>query len=264
MVRHQSEHLKVMLELGLIEEFQSFQRMPAFRKAKYMISFVAEPNNYAKFYGVYINTQIKENEDLPIYSDKLRPFCLPQNRETDFFIDLKKDERFLKFEGRLIIDWVVPRGWYNTYGEVKNKEVIKILPNNFVDEFPGLMNIRLSALELRKIILNIEAHSKWYEALTRLQAVYLIMDKSTGNQYVGTTYGQNGLWQRWESYVKTGFTGGNIELENLKKNNPDFYTELQFSILEVLSKNANQNECVKAESLWKDKLGTRAYGLNKN
>ena len=90
------------------------------------------------------------------------------------------------------------------------------------------------------------------------------MDKKTGSQYVGTTFGNDGLWQRWETYVRSGFTGGNIELIKLKENDEFFYKSFQFSILEVLSKNANQTECSDAERLWKEKLGSRDFGMNKN
>jgi hypothetical protein len=100
--------------------------------------------------------------------------------------------------------------------------------------------------------------------LTRLQAVYLILDKATGYQYIGTTYGLNGLWQRWRNYVLSNGTGGNKELKRLSKKNPEFYKNLQFSILEVLSKTATVKECINIESNWKQKLGSRAFGLNIN
>ena len=264
LVRHYKKDLNNMIELGLIEEYQSFQKMRAFRKAKYLISFIAMPNNCAKLYGVYRIDSLKEKEQLPSYSEVLRPFCNPQDTNTDFFLQLTKDDRYKKFEGRIIIDWIVPRGWYNTYGKVKDKEVVRILPHNFVDDFPGLMNVKLTASELKNIIENPDAHSRWYESLTRLQAVYLILDKTTGNQYVGTTYGEKGLWQRWKSYVKSGFTGGNIKLEELRKNDSKFYVGFQYSILEVLPKNANQGDCRSAEKLWKEKLGSKTYGYNNN
>jgi hypothetical protein len=264
LIRHYHDNLKEMLESGVLEEYQSFQKMPAFRKAKYIISFTAEPNNYAKLFGVYKIGAIKEKAELPEYSVKLSKFCKKQNVESDFYMTLNRDNRFSKYEGRIIIDWIVPRGWYNTYGEVKDKPVMKITPRNFVDEFPGLMKINISAFDLRKIIENPETHSSWRDSLTRLQAVYLIMDNQTGNLYVGTTFGKDGLWQRWESYVKSGFTGGNAKLENLKGKNGDFYIGFQYSILEVLPKNATQKDCNSAESLWKEKLGTRAFGLNMN
>jgi len=202
LVRHYHEKLKEMLECGVIDEYQSFQKMPAFKRAKYLVIFLAEPNNYAKLYGIYKIADIKEKSELPEYSVKLLKFCPAQNVETDFYMNLLHDNRFSKYEGRILIDWIVPRGWYNTFGEVKNKPIIKIIPRNFVDEFPGLMKINISAFDLRIIIENPDAHSKWRDSLTRLQAVYLIMDNQTGDQYVGTTYGKDGLWQRWESYVK--------------------------------------------------------------
>ncbi|MBN2893297.1 MAG: GIY-YIG nuclease family protein [Bacteroidales bacterium] len=265
LVRHYHEKLNEMIKLELIEEYQSYQRKnSAFRDCKLIISFLAEPNNHAKLFGVYRNLGIKENLNLPKYSKLLEKYCVPQNIDNDLFMELKKVHEFEKFENRIIIDWIVPRGWYNTYGQVKNKEVVKILPYNFVDEFPGLMRIKLSAQELKTIINNPQTHSKWYESLTRLQAVYMILDKKTGNQYIGTTYGQNGLWQRWENYAKGDFTGGNKELIDLKEKDNNFHDNFQYSILEVLSKNASQKECVDAESLWKEKLGTRTFGLNKN
>jgi hypothetical protein len=264
LVRHYGPNLKEMVRMNLVEEYQSFQRMPAFRRAKYLVSFLAEPNNQAKLFGIFHIDEIQEKEKLPPYSIELSRYCDPQNRDTDFYMKLSKDQRFTKYERRLIINWVVPRGWYNTYGEVKNKPVVKITPRNFVDEFPGLMKINISYSDLKTIIENPESHSKWYESLTKLQAVYLIMDNISGNQYVGTTYGQDGLWQRWESYVKSGFTGGNKKLERLKQSDPNFFRGFQYSILEVLPRNANQADCTSAESLWKEKLGTRAFGLNMN
>jgi len=126
------------------------------------------------------------------------------------------------------------------------------------------MNIKLNYDELKKIIENPESHSEWLDSLTRLQAIYLILNKNTGYQYIGTTYGENGLWQRWETYTKGDHTGGNKEFINLKKDDSEFYKNFQFSILEVLSKTANQKYCTEKESNWKEKLGSRAFGLNKN
>ena len=265
LVRHYHDKLEEMLRLNLIEEYQSYQRKnSAFKDCNLIISFLAEPNNHAKLYGVYKKLEIKSGNELPNYSKIIANYCLPKNPDNDIFMVLEKVKEFEKFENRVVIDWVVPRGWYNTYGKVKDKEVIKILPYNFVDEFPGLMKIRINSKELRTIINNHQAHSKWYESLTRLQAVYMILDKKSGNQYIGTTYGQNGLWQRWESYAKGDFTGGNKELIELKENDSNFHDNFQYSILEVLSKNASQKECIDAECLWKEKLGTRTFGLNKN
>ncbi len=264
LIRHSHENLREMYLNNLIEEYQSFQSQSAFRDFKFIICFLGSERNSAVFYGIYELNEILEGVNVPEYSKELAALNKYEKTSKDFYLNLKKIESFDKFKDRLVIDWIVPRGWYNTYGKVIDKEVIKILPNNYVKDFPGLMNIRLNFEELKKIIKNPESHSNWFNSLTRLQAIYLILDKKKGYQYIGTTYGENGLWQRWETYVKGDHTGGNKEFIKLKNENLEFYKYFQFSILEVLSKTADQKYCTEKETNWKEKLGSRAFGLNKN
>jgi len=263
LIRHSHEKLDELISKRLIEEYQSFQNKPAFKDCKYIVSFVGGSRNSAIFYGLYeVVGDILENEKLPEYSKDIFSYSHTQDPKKDFFINLKRMKEFDKFRDRIVIDWIVPRGWYNTYGEVLDKPVIRLLPHNFVKDFPGLTKIILSYPELQKIISNPESHEEWLTALSQLQAVYLILDKSNGSQYVGTTYGLDGLWQRWESYAKGDGTGGNKQLIELKNINPNFTENLQFSILEVLSKTSKQKDCTGVESLWMKKLGTRSHGLN--
>lgn len=264
LIRHSHINLKEMERLDLIEEYQSFQDKPAFLKCKFVVSFLAGEKNTAVFFGIYQVKHIVRGKALPQYSKGLEKYCKKQDYSKDFKIEFFKRFEFEKFKNRIVIDWVVPRGWYNTFGKVGRKPVIKILPFKYVADFPGLMNIKLTFSELKQIIENPDSHEEWYNSLTRLQAVYLILDNSSGNQYVGTTYGEYGLWQRWSSYVKTEGTGNNKQLELLKINRLGFQFELQFSILEVLTKTADKVYCIEKESMWKNKLGTRAFGLNNN
>lgn len=264
LIRHYHERLTEMSELNLIEEYQSFQNKKAFLDCRYIVSFLGGVKNSGIFYGLYEVEDRYTKEKLPKYSKEIEKFCIKQNPSRDFFLKLERLEKFDIFKKRLVINWHVPRGWYNTYGEVHDKEVMKILPNNYVDDFPGLMNIMVPYKSLKKIIENPESHSVWYESLTRLQAIYLILDKNSGNKYIGTTYGEYGLWQRWENYIKGDGTGNNKELKALKEKDPEFCYNFQFSILEVLSKTANQKYCTEKESIWKEKLGSKAFGLNRN
>lgn len=264
LIRHHHENLAEMNEMNLIEEYQSFQRKKAFFDCKYIVSFLGGEKNSAVFYGLYKVMDRLTKENLPNYSNELKKYYRNQNRSKEIFLKLEKIEQYDIFADRLVINWLVPRGWYNTYGKVQDKEVIKILPSNFVDDFPGLMSIMISYKNLKKIIENPQSHSVWFESLTRLQAIYLILDKKSGNKYIGTTYGKNGLWQRWKSYIKGDGTGNNKELKALKEKDPKFYINFQFSILEVLSKTANQKYCTEKESIWKEKLGSKAFGLNRN
>lgn len=263
-VRHYHEAIEKMYNQELIEEHQSFQIKPAFKQCKYVVSFIGGERNSGRLFGVFENIGILSGKELPAYSKELEPYCIPQDRDNEFKLNLIRLDKYDKFKDRLIIDWKVPRGWYNIYGNVKSKPVIKILPLNFVKDFPGLMNVKLNFWELKKIIDNPDSHSDWYDSLTRLQAVYLILDNYNGAQYIGTTYGESGLWQRWSEYVKTNGTGGNKELLMLLKTRPDFYNDIQFSILEVLTKTADQKYCTERESNWKAKLGSKTFGLNRN
>lgn len=265
-VRHYHENLDYMVKNMIVEEYQSFQHQPAFKKCEYIISFLGSEKNTAIFYGVFQIKNVLSGKYLPKYSIKLEPHCRPLNLDQDFMLVLERKNEYDIYQNRLIIDWVVPRGWYKTFGSTQSKPVIRILPYNFVSEFPGVMNIKLSFCELEKIIQNMESHEEWYNSLTRLQAIYLILDKSSGKLYVGSTFGENGLWQRWSNYVSSGGTGGNKKLMELQSENKNFQNDLQFSVLEILTKTAEKKYCIQKESLWKEKLGSRAraFGLNDN
>ena len=45
--------------------------------------------------------------------------------------------------------------------------------------------------------------------MAAVNAVYLIVDTKTGDRYVGSTYGYDGLLGRWSVYVATGGHGNN-------------------------------------------------------
>ena len=55
-----------------------------------------------------------------------------------------------------------------------------------------------------------------------------------------------------------------VGLKELLKSRPDAYKNFQYTILRVLSKCITPEEAINIESLYKEKLGTRVYGLNMN
>jgi len=93
--------------------------------------------------------------------------------------------------------------------------------------------------------------------------VYVIFDKSSGMQYVGSASGGNGIWSRWEGYARTGHNG-NKALKLLAKKNPDFANNFTFSLHHVFPRTVSKNDVLYYESLLKNKLGSRAFGLNEN
>jgi hypothetical protein len=131
-----------------------------------------------------------------------------------------------------------------------------------VGEFPGYNRICLP-FHLLQIIIHQELQS-WKTALSNISGVYLIADSKTGKQYIGSAYGDEGIWQRWLVYAETGH-GGNKELRKLLNDEGKNYaTNFLFTILEVVDLNASKEYIITRECHWKDALLTRKFGYNEN
>lgn len=129
--------------------------------------------------------------------------------------------------------------------------------------FPGYENIDLSFAELETLIRN--DRPDWRAALASVKGVYLISDKNTDEQYVGATYGDMGIWQRWNNYVETGH-GGNVALQELVQECGIDYCRkyFQFALLEHRQAHTSVDMIREREQWWKNVLGTRESGLNRN
>ncbi|MBS7599485.1 GIY-YIG nuclease family protein [Pseudomonas sp. RC2C2] len=146
---------------------------------------------------------------------------------------------------------------------LQNIIVQEILPTPFTSEpFPGYENINISFRELRALV--DENQSDWVVALSNMKGVYLITDKSTGRKYVGAAYGEEGLWQRWKIYAKTGH-GNNSELLRLHKSTLNYAQDnFSFSLLEHHPKIVRDEKIISREAHWKTVLLTRTHGYNRN
>ena len=184
-------------------------------------------------------------------------------RNEKYFYYLEQLKEFDYFSNRIIIDWGKSTlSWHQWYDK-QAKEIIQILPKGHLGLFPGLLNFVLDFDELESLIDNPEANHDWKSNLASVNGIYLILDKNTGNQYIGSANGKEGVWQRWSEYAKT-FDGGNKKLKKICKNTTDYHKNFRYSILQSLPSNISQKEIVKIESIYKEKLGTKAYGLNMN
>jgi hypothetical protein len=105
----------------------------------------------------------------------------------------------------------------------------------------------------------------WKSALSNLKGVYLISDKSNGKKYVGSAYGESGIWSRWSCYIGTGH-GWNDELTVLIAKNGKGYARkhFKFALLEVMSMATSDETVIKRECYWKSVLLSREHGYNKN
>lgn len=106
----------------------------------------------------------------------------------------------------------------------------------------------------------------WKAALENVKGIYLISDTKTDKRYVGSAYGDQGLWSRWCAYVASGH-GGNVELQALATNPTLDYcrANFRFALLEHRAARTPDDVIINREGFWKQILGTRgAAGLNRN
>lgn len=231
---------------GRFGRYQSGQSWDVFGSARYVISFIAERNRYAKFVGVW--------EVISKHKMKAKSFRY-KTRELSGFEDL---------EGRLIVWWGEgTRSWAQWLHHQGNKEIVELLPRNYVMDFPGYYNFVLSYDQLATMISHPDSNREWQRMLSSVSGVYVLLDQRTGKQYVGSAYGSGGIWARWKSYV-TSRSGGNALLEALLARSPSRYKQFQFSILRVLKPSATKDEVIDQEVVVKKKLGSRTFGLNSN
>lgn len=233
-------------ETGQFGHYQDGQSWDIFGSARYIISFIAERNRCAKFVGVW--------EVISKRKKKPRGFKY-KTKELPGFKDL---------EGRLIIQWGEgAKSWAQWLHRKGNKHIVELLPSNYVMDFPGYYKFALSYDKLAKMVNNPDSNREWQRMLSSARGVYLVLDKCTGKQYVGSAYGVGGIWARWKSYVKSR-SGGNARLKKVLKRNPTQYKQFQFSILRVLEPSATKKEIIGEEVITKKKLGSNSFGLNSN
>lgn len=131
------------------------------------------------------------------------------------------------------------------------------------DPFPGHDRINHSLADLQAVVS--QARTDWRIALESMKGIYVIHDKETGQRYVGSAYGDTGIWQRWATYAVT-LHGGNVGLKALLEEKGDEYyrTNMRFALLEYWSMRTDDDHVLERESYWKDVLHARSLGHNKN
>jgi hypothetical protein len=247
-LRHISKEVDIwgLYKRNLFEDYQSQHGSDIFKNVDFIISFIGERHNSARYVGVWeiLDKRKMKNGRYSYKTQKLASF--------DEFIE------------RLIVDWGDgTRSWAQWLHKHGNKEVSEILPLNYVMEFPGYYELILSFSDLKKLIKNPDANREWYRMLSSVSGIYLILDTITGEQYVGSAYGHGGLWQRWKSYSKNP-SGGNKRIRELLEKHPQRYLDFQFSVLRVLEHSSTKDVVVSHETLIKKKLGSKVFGLNSN
>ena len=190
-------------------------------------------------------------------------------QETEVGYKVELTNQFKSLIGRLVVGFSRYQGLRGRAFLLENfmdsMSIAEILENPYEGEvFPGYDNVRIDFSSLELLVQN--QKTDWRVALENVKGIYLIVDKSNGKKYVGSAYGDSGIWSRWCTYINTGH-GYNDELVMLiEKNGIDYARKyFQFAILELRSMKTDDDTIINRESFWKEVLLTRGiFGYNKN
>jgi hypothetical protein len=259
LVRHQDARYPDLYDWYRYERekflaYQSSQGKDVFNGVDFIVALIGEGaknGTLSRFIGVY---KIK---DKTYYENPPEDVLFPDFR---FIYDIEDVPGFDDMKERVLVKWSNPISWHQW---IKNEmEVVEIQPGLHYKQFTDYTDFILRFSELKEIVNN--QYPDWKRMLSAVKGVYLINDTSTGKLYVGSAYGEDGIWGRWRNYVLTNGHGNNNLLKALIANDPLHSNNFSFSILMLLPRTVTPDEAIKKEILFKKKLGTNSFGLNDN
>ena len=248
---------------GMVHEYTRHQdNRRLLSGCSYWITFISDGGTYARLHSCYHRVG-DPVPDTPDVCPAGLPDCEAKKyRGERAFFDLQHVDLLKEYEGKLVIDWGKGRNWNQS---ATNEKPIVAIESMNQKPFVGFESLILSFDELKEVVENDTDYELWQAAMAAVNAVYLIVDTKTGDRYVGSTYGYDGLLGRWSVYVATGGHGNNKELISHLESADHSCRDLQFSVLQVLSKVLPDSQIIDTETLWKKKLLTyEPFGMNKN
>lgn len=161
-------------------------------------------------------------------------------------------DAFDLYRGRIVIEWGDgERAWVQR-ADKQDKDIIEIRQRREDPAFPGFARLHHPLDDIENVPV------AWAEVLRNARGNYLLVHRESGQQYVGSAYGDGGFFSRWNSY--SDGHGGNIAMKELGATAEAY----DAAILEVVGTDATVEDVFARETLWKEKLGTRVKGLNRN
>jgi len=262
LIRHvlSDKGFRACYEAGKVYEYTCHQKTNFSQSYDYWITFISGKGTLAKLTGCY-----KVKGSVPDTPDHI-PVGVPDIEATAFkghfaYFDLEPLDILREYENRLVVDWGKgARSWAQK--GTTEKPIVAIQPDP-KEVFSGFENLILSYDKLKTIIDDNITYGEWHIALSSVNAIYLIIDRETGQQYIGSSYGEGGLLERWACYVTTQH-GNDKKIRELICNYPERYHHFQFSILQILPKTVTEKEATKIETLYKNKLLSKKFGMNSN
>lgn len=256
LVRHGNKEIPILETFRTnrkrFDAYQGFQDPNRFRDTKHIAVFAPLDARAALFLGLWDVGSCKISSELTDSDlSRIDEFNFPQNwKGTTVWYDLKHNQVMSDLSERLVIDW--GRGTL-AWVQRSDKPVLEIRRTNSIGDFASYSEVKLSYYDLKTLMGDASSNLTWRSALSSVNGVYLIRDKSSGKLYVGSAYGEQGIYSRWRIYATSGH-GGDVMLRDLD------HSQFEFSILEIAPPTLSAQEVIDIENKWKDRLGTRLFG----
>jgi hypothetical protein len=244
------------------QQTQGAKLEKAMMSAHYVASFIGHEPGKALFVGLYSIGASKpltceEFWQVPAYVEMKKfgmlGFTGGDGRSSILWFDLALTDFYNSWKGKLIVRWPPPeRSWWRR-AHRNEIPVLAVLEDSALDAaMPDWDKISLTWEQLAVL------PTRWKSALSQWRGVYYIFDVSDGKGYVGSAYGRANLLGRWQNYAASGH-GGNRLLRQRDHRN------LRLSILQRVSPDMDENDVIRLEATWKERLHTHSpYGLNDN
>lgn len=258
LVRHRHErqyqravYLDAIRRGAQFEQYQSGQGNPTvvaqMSAAKVIAAFVADLRGDTVFVGLF-----KVNGAHTGYQPD--PFRNPPKPPSagSTIIDLERMTELDDYVGRIVIDWGGGERAWVQYADRREKRIIELRRQAEEPPFPGFGRFAANLAEVDTL------PAAWQAPLSATRGIYLLVLRDSGVQYVGSATGADGFIGRWRTYGDGH--GGNVALKELGHGADQF----EVRVLETAGSGASVQDVYDLESLWKDKLGSRVRGLNRN
>ncbi|MCL8026012.1 GIY-YIG nuclease family protein [Nocardioides bruguierae] len=254
LVRHQDGRLRPgrlyeawRQDRGAFERYQAVQSKDRFPLGGVLAGFVVTEARKTVFVGLYrvdgVSTRPDDSTDLVTGHDV--------SGFHDYELTLL--DELADYRDRVVIDWGPgTRSWVQ-HAAKQPKTVVEIA-EQYEPRFPGFREFVRPIEDIPTL------PNGWQQVLRSVKGVYLLVDRDSGHQYVGSAKGADSLFGRWLQYATDGH-GGN---EGMKKAAAPGRRRYQVSVLEVVDENTPDTTIEQIESFWKNKLLSRIFGLNVN
>ena len=245
----------------LFENYQAIQSGMAaltLRRASRLAAFIKPSPDTAIFAGIY---NVGPAEELTVEAFWEAPGLIElktlgyegadQYSPRLMRFQLERSDLWAPWIGRLTVTWPKGRAIVRRADNAEFHVQALHDESRFAPAMPAWQEVVLSWAQLQAL------PPSWRAALTHWRGVYFIFDVARQAAYVGSASGAENLLGRWRAYSETGH-GGN---HRLRQSRPE---DLRFSILQLTSPDMARDDVVALEGSWKQRLHTRAHGLNAN